>query len=100
MNCSSLLPVQPRPRGHRLDLDWRLARHFAQLADRVIDLHRSEEHTSELQSLMRNSYAVFCLKKKNYTAPTNNEREPIYPPNIHSNLANLNHTQTTTTTHT
>src|SRR3546814_3898596 len=31
------------------------------------DLHpqiRSEEHTSELQSLMRNSYAVFCLKKK------------------------------------
>src|SRR3546814_7270798 len=29
--------------------------------------HRSEEHTSELQSLMRISYAVFCLKKKNYT---------------------------------
>src|SRR3546814_5218838 len=28
---------------------------------------RSEEHTSELQSLMRISYAVFCLKKKNYT---------------------------------
>src|SRR3546814_3979355 len=26
--------------------------------------HRSEEHTSELQSLMRISYAVFCLKKK------------------------------------
>src|SRR3546814_8611893 len=29
-------------------------------------LKRSEEHTSELQSLMRISYAVFCLKKKNY----------------------------------
>src|SRR3546814_10633476 len=29
-----------------------------------IDGDRSEEHTSELQSLMRNSYAVFCLKKK------------------------------------
>src|SRR3546814_1534911 len=28
---------------------------------------RSEEHTSELQSLMRNSYAVFCLKKKHTT---------------------------------
>src|SRR3546814_10371272 len=28
---------------------------------------RSEEHTSELQSLMRNSYAVFCLKKKTHT---------------------------------
>src|SRR3546814_5475629 len=31
----------------------------------VIDPGRSEEHTSELQSLMRISYAVFCLKKKN-----------------------------------
>src|SRR3546814_4223805 len=30
-------------------------------------LSRSEEHTSELQSLMRISYAVFCLKKKNKT---------------------------------
>src|SRR3546814_6913587 len=29
------------------------------------NIQRSEEHTSELQSLMRNSYAVFCLKKKN-----------------------------------
>src|SRR3546814_5438034 len=28
---------------------------------------RSEEHTSELQSLIRNSYAIFCLKKKNYS---------------------------------
>src|SRR3546814_6910229 len=28
------------------------------------DQHRSEEHTSELQSIMRISYAVFCLKKK------------------------------------
>src|SRR3546814_3822238 len=32
---------------------------------RNIPLNRSEEHTSELQSLMRISYAVFCLKKKN-----------------------------------
>src|SRR3546814_2827578 len=40
--------------------------------DRIDDRHvravepRSEEHTSELQSLMRISYAVFCLKKKKY----------------------------------
>src|SRR3546814_6143446 len=33
-------------------------------------LGRSEEHTSELQSLMRNSYAVFCLNKKNCTTVT------------------------------
>src|SRR3546814_7416621 len=32
--------------------------------------HRSEEHTSELQSLMRISYAVFCLKKKTYNKHT------------------------------
>src|SRR3546814_2890356 len=31
---------------------------------------RSEEHTSELQSLMRISYAVFCLKKKKHNTPT------------------------------
>src|SRR3546814_686974 len=31
----------------------------------AVTIHRSEEHTSELQSLMRISYAVFCLKKKN-----------------------------------
>src|SRR3546814_6529819 len=33
---------------------------------------RSEEHTSELQSLMRISYAVFCLKKKTYNTTKNN----------------------------
>src|SRR3546814_2713613 len=38
------------------------------------DHHRSEEHTSELQSLMRISYAVFCLKKKkNKTRPINSD---------------------------
>src|SRR3546814_4656395 len=43
-----------------------LARPLAGIAaDRVLDRERSEEHTSELQSLMRISYAVFCLKKKN-----------------------------------
>src|SRR3546814_2131955 len=40
---------------------------------------RSEEHTSELQSLMRISYAVFCLKKKNYMKKnenTHNKKQP------------------------
>src|SRR3546814_2280055 len=39
-----------------LDLWWELAT--------LVAIMRSEEHTSELQSLMRISYAVFCLKKK------------------------------------
>src|SRR3546814_10023187 len=34
--------------------------------DHVVHIVRSEEHTSELQSLMRISYAVFCLKKKRH----------------------------------
>src|SRR3546814_7648700 len=34
---------------------------------------RSEEHTSELQSLMRNSYAVFCLKKKKHNIYTTDD---------------------------
>src|SRR3546814_8124110 len=57
----------PRPAvaGHRED---RSAQdHPQQDRDRRSHLHqpvRSEEHTSELQSLMRISYAVFCLKKK------------------------------------
>src|SRR3546814_8740019 len=35
---------------------------------------RSEEHTSELQSLMRISYAVFCLKKKKYKTKISNKQ--------------------------
>src|SRR3546814_5826750 len=52
----------PIPRGV-----WRMdpPRHCAHLGPVVIELERSEEHTSELPSLMRISYADFCLKKKN-----------------------------------
>src|SRR3546814_9252951 len=45
------------------------------------DLQRSEEHTSELQSLMRISYAVFCLKKKknrNSAIKYDNNRKDAY----------------------
>src|SRR3546814_9990805 len=56
-----------RRRGRHRRATW--------LHDRARRAHaRSEEHTSELQSLMRISYAVFCLKKKHTrtTQPTNN----------------------------
>src|SRR3546814_5304716 len=42
----------------------------ADLANGRVHRVRSEEHTSELQSLMRISYAVFCLNKKKYTLTT------------------------------
>src|SRR3546814_4372281 len=40
---------------------------IGELLGRAREARRSEEHTSELQSLMRISYAVFCLKKKKHT---------------------------------
>src|SRR3546814_4562902 len=43
-----------------------LTREDRHLFDRRVEPGRSEEHTSELQSLMRISYAVFCLKKKKH----------------------------------
>src|SRR3546814_6292153 len=49
--------------AQRLGLQRNVAAHRADRAER-----RSEEHTSELQSLMRISYAVFCLKKKTNTS--------------------------------
>src|SRR3546814_4701258 len=60
--------------GHDAEAEVRVlveqaARRLVVLAQVVLDegrvAQRSEEHTSELQSLMRISYAVFCLKKKN-----------------------------------
>src|SRR3546814_7333808 len=53
------------------DEECRSAGGVQQTQDRaVLDVARSEEHTSELQSLMRISYAVFCFKKKNITTQT------------------------------
>src|SRR3546814_3881370 len=42
-------------------------------SDDYVDHARSEEHTSELQSLMRISYAVFCLKKKTQTSQSHTQ---------------------------
>src|SRR3546814_1173615 len=43
---------------------YRFFRAMLNFSDAAETIERSEEHTSELQSLMRISYAVFCLKKK------------------------------------
>src|SRR3546814_9504899 len=67
-SCASIAVRKPRP-GLRRDGNYHLP--FAATAARTSASScsgeelgsRSEEHTSELQSLMRNSYAVFCLKK-------------------------------------
>src|SRR3546814_5785052 len=53
-------PAQPRAQGLAQDRG-----HFPHAGWHPLPMHgRSEEHTSELQSLMRSSYAVFCLKQK------------------------------------
>src|SRR3546814_2500096 len=54
---------------------------------------RSEEHTSELQSLMRISYAVFCLKKKN----TNQIPQPEHTHHHHTTYTPSQHTSPITT---
>src|SRR3546814_15112511 len=64
--------IGPAPRRKIGHLDLEPHAHFEQPQN-----IRSEEHTSELQSLMRISYAVFCLKKKNNsynTSTTYNEK--------------------------
>src|SRR3546814_9266814 len=55
---------------------------------------RSEEHTSELQSLMRISYAVFCLKKNKKHKQKTNNINPIQ----NTNKPKTNHTETTQVT--
>src|SRR3546814_5459135 len=64
--CIVALALQQR--GHDLVAQQRVvALRLTVAAARVVAVRRSEEHTSELQSLMRISYAVFCLKKKKTT---------------------------------
>src|SRR3546814_1395594 len=61
----------------------RRAREF-EIACAGLPAGRSEEHTSELQSLMRISYAVFCLKKKTSTYPTASPAPSYITPDSHS----------------
>src|SRR3546814_7700811 len=64
-----LVGVDQRPQAEqdRLQALWEILG-ATDMQRLVMHMHtmRSEEHTSELQSLMRISYAVFCLKKKNH----------------------------------
>src|SRR3546814_7755973 len=82
--------------AHALALAWRkgVARVWVHTCtlDHPAALGRSEEHTSELQSLMRISYAVFCLKKKKKTYDRAISQRRWYRSNITKNI--MNHTRT------
>src|SRR3546814_2000730 len=70
---------------------------LSRLAERTDQLdmsRRSEEHTSELQSLMRISYAVFCLKKKR----KNNNKKNRHPRTLLINTTRVHTTQKPTRT--
>src|SRR3546814_5453720 len=70
LQVAGLLAVLARgggARGGRTDRTQRRVFRAAEIESEGAALPRSEEHTSELQSLMRSSYAVFCFKKKNTT---------------------------------
>src|SRR3546814_10313112 len=64
MDCSDQIGFHPQHRLGRHPLDYADAGDNDAPRAQLVE-QRSEEHTSELQSLMRISYAVFCLKKKN-----------------------------------
>src|SRR3546814_3360893 len=74
-------PVKKRAVGGRADerRSPRELRHLVEAVARIKEHHhqekRSEEHTSELQSLMRISYAVFCLKKKKKNKKINKNKQ-------------------------
>src|SRR3546814_13920012 len=68
ISCPSTLPTAQRGLG--LVRATRSVPQMPQRSTRTLTVPRSEEHTSELQSLMRISYAVFCLKKKNEKTQT------------------------------
>src|SRR3546814_6543766 len=57
----------------------RCRKYWGNLTNRIYRYrsNRSEEHTSELQSLMRISYAVFCLKKKKHNNKKKKKRDSI-----------------------
>src|SRR3546814_6475600 len=61
---------------------------------------RSEEHTSELQSLMRISYAVFCLKKKKYNKNKNNTKRKMKQSISKNQVSDTRQTPTYTVTRT
>src|SRR3546814_979046 len=73
-----VLTGRPHYPGDAVFADYRSGDHDREMLDgvsvtRVPNRVRSEEHTSELQSLMRISYAVFCLKKKTQKTQTSSD---------------------------
>src|SRR3546814_10357118 len=60
----TIATVNSKMRRRRLRSYSRRRSRTCAISPRILSPRRSEEHTSELQSLMRISYAVFCLKKK------------------------------------
>src|SRR3546814_6297664 len=62
---------------HRLPVHWMW---WPALGAIVVGLGRSEEHTSELQSLMRISYAVFCLNKKKHKPKQHRKKRSLHQP--------------------
>src|SRR3546814_2382224 len=83
--------------GSRRALEQRIADGLVQVNGEVA---RSEEHTSELQSLMRISYAVFCLKKKKKTHTTDTYKKKIKSKNyVKNKITDHIHKKDTTQKH-
>src|SRR3546814_6308123 len=79
------ISAAPRARGNRRE----------RKTSSPVSSRRSEEHTSELQSLMRISYAVFCLKKNKRDQLTRQQKQLRLPKTTYTNMYRIeqhNHT--------
>src|SRR3546814_8068574 len=73
LRVGQIVKMHPLARPDRDVVDKKVRRRCG--VAEVKEPHRSEEHTSELQSLMRISYAVFCLKKKHTTTTSSTQKK-------------------------
>src|SRR3546814_6936541 len=73
-------PMQAQPGSANLNVGQRIGGSVGQ----AFGEPRSEEHTSELQSLMRISYAVFCLKKKKKTISKTTTKPKLINKNVYN----------------
>src|SRR3546814_2435093 len=69
LKCSCTAALKSDGKGTVVTYTWEVKATVPLIGGKIEKMARSEEHTSELQSLMRTSYAVFCWDKLNHVVP-------------------------------
>src|SRR3546814_7067713 len=97
---SSAATARPRAGWRSAPTIWRHGSRSSLRTARSLTANacRSEEHTSELQSLMRHSYAFFCLKKKNTQKAIDNNKSEATDHNTNNQVKQTQHKKQNITT--